>query len=71
MTKFSIVCVLALLPAVAQTNTVVGEGYSAPVPLTVAPGQVVTLFVQGIGASLTQRLAPRPARCQSRSRGSL
>ena len=54
MNKFSVVCALAILPAFAQTNTVVGAGYSALVPLTVAPGQLVTLFVEGIGASLTQ-----------------
>jgi hypothetical protein len=54
MTKFSVACALAMFPAFAQTNTVVGAGYSAPAPLTVAPGQVVTLFVHGIGASLTQ-----------------
>ena len=54
MNKLSIICALAILPAFAQTNTVVGAGYSAPVPLTVAPGQLVTLFVDGIGASLTQ-----------------
>ena len=60
MNKFSIVCALATLPAFAQTNTVVGAGYSAPVPLTVAPGQLVTLFVEGIGASLKQ-----PVRAQS------
>jgi len=54
MNKFSVVWALGLLPAFAQTNTIVGAGYSAPVPLTVAPGQLVTLFVEGIGASLTQ-----------------
>src|SRR5215467_307372 len=54
MNKFSVIWALGLLPAFAQTNTIVGAGYSAPVPLTVAPGQLVTLFVEGIGASLTQ-----------------
>src|SRR5579863_1087502 len=54
MTRFIGMCALAIFPVLAQTNTVVGAGYSAPVPLTVAPGQVTTLFVQGIGASLTQ-----------------
>ena len=42
----------------AQTaNTVIGMGYSSPVPITVAPGQILNLFVQGIGGSLTQRVA--------------
>ena len=57
MRKFCGICVLATLqalPTFAQANTVVGGGYSAPVPLTVAPGQVATLFVQGVGASLTR-----------------
>jgi len=39
----------------AQTgNVVVGGGYSTPVPFPVAPGQVITLLVKGIGADLTQ-----------------
>src|SRR5580692_5399316 len=38
-------------------NTVFGAGYSAPVPITVAPGQIINLFVQGVGASLTGRVA--------------
>jgi len=54
MTKFIVVFALAIFAAFGQSNTVVGAGYSAPVPLTVAPGQVVTLFVAGVGASLTQ-----------------
>lgn len=44
--------------AFAQTaNTVFGAGYSVPVPIKVAPGQIVNLYVQGIGANLTQRVA--------------
>jgi uncharacterized protein (TIGR03437 family) len=34
---------------------VVGSGYSAPYPIPVAPGQLVTIFVKGIGATLTSR----------------
>lgn len=37
-----------------QTNTVVGAGYISQAPLYLAPGQVVTVFVAGIGKSLTQ-----------------
>lgn len=41
-------------PGWAQTaNVVVSAGYSAPAPLVVAPGQIITLLVQGIGANLT------------------
>lgn len=42
------------LTLAAQTNTVVGAGYTSPAPLYAAPGQVVTLFVDGIGKSLAQ-----------------
>ncbi len=43
--------------AFAQTaNTVFGAGYSLPVPINAAPGQILNLFVQGVGASLTQRV---------------
>ena len=38
----------------AQTNTVVSAGFTSPAPLTAAPGQVVTLFVEGVGKLLTQ-----------------
>jgi uncharacterized protein (TIGR03437 family) len=36
---------------------VVGSGYSAPYPIPVAPGQLVTIFVKGIGAALTSRVS--------------
>lgn len=56
------VVVLALSAGVAfsqnsASNTIVGAGYSLPAPLNVAPGQLVTLFVQGVGQSLTQPVA--------------
>lgn len=42
-------------PAKGQSgNVVLGAGYSSPAPAVVAPGQVITLLVQGIGANLTQ-----------------
>jgi len=44
-----------LSPALAaQSNTITGSGYSAPVPIYAAPGQVLTLFVQGAGKLLNQ-----------------
>jgi hypothetical protein len=55
--SFGLICALAILPFFtlpAQTNTVVSAGYTPPVPLYAAPGQVVTLFVEGVGKSLTQ-----------------
>ena len=33
---------------------VTGAGYTLPAPVKVAPGQVLTIFVQGIGSGLTQ-----------------
>jgi uncharacterized protein (TIGR03437 family) len=37
----------------ANAATVVSAGYSTPTSITVAPGQITTFFVSGIGASLT------------------
>ena len=46
-------------------NTVIGAGFAAPLPVAVAPGEVVTIFVQGIGSRLTQAVVanglPLPA----------
>jgi len=46
---------LWLLPAaLAQGgNTIFGAGYIAPVPISVARGQILNLFVQGVGSKLT------------------
>jgi uncharacterized protein (TIGR03437 family) len=41
----------ALLPA---QNVITSAGYFSPAPVSVAPGQVITLFVDGVGKSLTQ-----------------
>src|SRR5579872_1810308 len=52
MFKFTslFMCVGALGSAFAQTSaTLDAAGYSAPAPLQVAPGQVVTLFFHGLG----------------------
>ena len=37
-----------------QTNTIVGAGYVNPAPVSVAPGQILSFFVDGVGSSLTQ-----------------
>src|SRR6266852_2005232 len=39
-----------------QSGAVVGAGYAFPGPLTVSPGQVITIFVSGVGSKLTQRV---------------
>ena len=36
-----------------QSPVIGGPGYSFPIPLPVAPGQVITLFVQGVNTQLT------------------
>src|SRR5450759_2417550 len=38
----------------AAQNVITGAGYSSPAPVSAAPGQVITLFVDGVGKSLTQ-----------------
>ena len=45
-------------PGFGQTsNYVFGADYSLPIPIKATPGQILNLFVQGVGAGLTQRLA--------------
>ncbi len=35
-------------------DTIVGAGYLFPAPISVAPGQVITIFAMGVGSTLTQ-----------------
>src|SRR5579864_4524229 len=57
------VLALILWPALLTAqNVITGAGYSFPAPISTAPGQVITLFVDGVGKSLTQ-----PARAPSGS----
>jgi uncharacterized protein (TIGR03437 family) len=52
--RFPIVIVLAGTAFAQSVAPVIGSsGYSAPVPLTVAPGQLVTLFVPGFGSVMS------------------
>lgn len=44
----------AVLAQTTVSNIVVGAGYALPAPVNVAPGQVLTFFVQGVGSRLTQ-----------------
>jgi len=41
-----------------STPVVTGAGYTSPAPVNVAPGQILTIFVQGIGSTLTQPVRP-------------
>lgn len=50
------VCALALASLAVDAQTVVGGGYAQPVPIPAAPGQLMTIYVQGIGASLTSAI---------------
>ncbi|HXJ43933.1 MAG TPA: hypothetical protein VNH18_31900, partial [Bryobacteraceae bacterium] len=62
--KTVIVFCLSIAAASAQNGAVVGAGYHAFAPVPVAPGQVVTVFVTGIG-NVTQKYSagslPLPA----------
>lgn len=54
-TRALLMCVMAV-PLVAwsqASNTVVGAGYLSPVHVDAAPGQLITLFVEGVGSRLT------------------
>lgn len=47
-------CVMSPLLNAEASASVVSAGYRIPTPVTVAPGQVITFFVQGIGRGITQ-----------------
>jgi hypothetical protein len=52
---FAIACAaFSALAAADNTATVIGAGYALPNFVKVAPGQVITFFVHGIGAGLTK-----------------
>jgi uncharacterized protein (TIGR03437 family) len=44
----------------ANTAVVISAGYSMPVQIPVAPGQIITFFVSGIGDSLTESVVAAP-----------
>ena len=48
--------VLVVVPSCFGQGTpiVTGAGYTLPAPVNVAPGQILTVYVQGIGSALTQ-----------------
>ena len=54
------VALFALMPIVPGQNMVTGAGYRDPVPIPVAPGQVVTVFAAGVGTDLTQTVVAPP-----------
>src|SRR5689334_1606226 len=52
--KTLIVFSISIAAAFAQGGAVVGAGYHTFAPISVAPGQVITVFVTGIG-NITQK----------------
>ena len=61
-----VLCTVFSFSVWAQSgNVIVGAGYASPAPITVAPGQIITIVVEGIGANLTQTVhagrTPLPA----------
>jgi uncharacterized protein (TIGR03437 family) len=59
----SLIAVAAGITALGQSgnpNTIAATGYLFPGPLSVAPGQVITLFVAGVGAGLKQSSVAGP-----------
>lgn len=51
-------CFLTSLYAQTSTPTIGGGGYISPIPMTVAPGQLITLFVSGAGQLTSAVYAP-------------
>jgi uncharacterized protein (TIGR03437 family) len=56
-TRYALIVAAAALSALGQSaspNTIVGAGYVFPTPLSIAPGQIITVFAAGVGSTLTQ-----------------
>lgn len=54
MARLILILALAAISALGQSaNTIVGAGYLFPGPISVAPGQVITIFASGVGGGLT------------------
>lgn len=51
------VAAIMTVAGLSGQSSVIGAGYSVPYPIKVAPGQLVTFFASGVGASLTSRAA--------------
>lgn len=61
--RIILITVAAAMTALGQgasPNTITATGYLFPGPLSVAPGQIVTLFVAGVGAALKQSAVAGP-----------
>ena len=56
MKLFVMLCLSAVLTFAQTAGAVVGAGYSPIAPISVSPGQVITIFVTGVG-SVTQKVS--------------
>ena len=56
----SVFCSVAVFGQ-ADNPLIVSAGYSAPAQVSVAPGQIITFFVSGIGRSLSQKVTAASA----------
>ncbi len=58
LTRLGLVALLAMAAVASgfgqSAAVVTGAGYTLPAPVNLAPGQVLTIYVQGIGSTLTQ-----------------
>jgi len=45
---------VSVLGQSSSPNTIIGAGYLFPAPITVAPGQIITIFSKGVGSTLKQ-----------------
>ena len=48
------------LPVSLYAQTIVGAGYLAPAPVNAAPGQILTLFVDGVSVTAAVRAPAGP-----------
>lgn len=55
--SFGCVALFSLAAFAQGESTVFGAGYSLPLPVNAAPGQILNLMVAGVGAALTGRVA--------------
>lgn len=56
VTRYLLIAAASALSANGQSaapSTIVGAGYLFPSPINVAPGQIITVFASGVGATLT------------------
>jgi uncharacterized protein (TIGR03437 family) len=55
--RYILIAAAAALSALGQSSsssTIAGAGYLFPAPISVAPGQVITVFAKGVGSTLKQ-----------------